>query len=216
MEPCGRSCCSVPFNFAHCTDQPKPVDVEGLEPDVAAALTRRAEDADRATAHHEAGHVLCALAYGRGVANAQVAGQAHVTYAQGAAVRVTEEIAVCCSLAGDIAAGFARHRIVPPSTAEIACYLDKARRGEAGGCDSCTIAKVLFVRDLDATDDELAERWLNYWRRCVELFDTVSFRAALGRLATALRKRRRMSGSDIEAIVSAETLQAAREACSSN
>jgi hypothetical protein len=210
-EPCGRSCCSVPFNFAHCTDQPKPVDVEGLEPDVAAALTRRAEEAERATAHHEAGHVLCALAFGRAVADAQVAGQAHVTYAQGAAVRVTEESAVCCSLAGDIAAGIARHRLLAPRQPEIVRYLDKARQGTAGGCDSCTIAKVLLVRDLDASDDELVERWLTYWRRCVELFDTVSFRAALGRLATALRERRRMSGADIEAVVSAETLQAARE-----
>jgi predicted RNA-binding protein with PIN domain len=74
----------------------------------------------------------------------------------------------------------------------------------------------LFVRDLDATDDELSARWLTYWRRCVELFDHVSIRAALGRLATALRERRRMTGAEIAQVVDAEALQAAREASSSN
>jgi hypothetical protein len=125
--------------------------------------------------------------------------------------RVTEEVAVCCSLAGDIAAGIARHRVLAPSREEIACYLSRARSCTGGGYDSCTIAKVLLVSDPDATDGELSARWLNYWRQAAALFDHVSMRAALGRLAATLRERRRMTGAEIAQVIDANTLRQVNE-----
>jgi hypothetical protein len=65
----------------------------------------------------------------------------------------------------------------------------------------------------DASEDSatLVDRLIGYWRKAVDLFDTITMRAALGKLAGELQARRRMTGEEIAAVVvDAEALRAAR------
>jgi hypothetical protein len=213
MEPCGRPSCDAPFDFSP-RETPKaaasPEKLERIDPEIIAALARLDAQSTQATAHHESGHVLCAVAMGRGVEYARLdAATPHVAYGQG---RVTEEAAVACSLAGGIAEGIAKRCVIAPSRGEIEHFLAKARAGVAGSCDRCTAARVLLVADREADDDELVARWIAYWRKTADLFDTIEARCALSRLVAALQSKGFLSGADVEALVDSNTLREAREA----
>jgi hypothetical protein len=169
----------------------------------AAAIAQYAEAcaaADMATCWHEGSHCIVAIALGRTVEHCQAAveGQSHASFVT---EPVGEDATIMTILAGPIGGHMFRRRILPPSREEILYFVDKMRGSEPYSCDLCKMAWFLHSYYKTATDDELVDRWLTYWRLTAALLDTGYARGVLGRLAAALQEKRHLSGAEVHQIV---------------
>jgi hypothetical protein len=177
-----------------------------LDPEAQARLADWYARAAQRTATHEAADVIMGLATGRGVESVQASGDpAFVSYKNNEGLPAG--VYVKCSLSGPIGTGFAEHRILPHSREEIVEYLDRARAGTVGRCDECNSARMLVAKYPTFDNDTLANLWLSFWRSSVRFFDSFPAYAALGKLAKALRERRRLSGDEVAEIIDAATLR---------
>jgi hypothetical protein len=114
-------------------------------------------------------------------------------------------------LAGDVAEAIVdgTAAALPPRD-DLLTYLRLAKKDEHGNCDNCKISAMIVDVAPNASDDILADVWLDSYRECVEFFAHPDVCAALDRLAEALREHQLLTGEQIAELVDAEALQAAR------
>jgi hypothetical protein len=183
-----------------------------------AELHRAVENRFRRTSQHEAGHAVAAAAWGRPIEYVTIGGAVpHCRYgvndgngSLGLSAFLT------CSVAGTIAEGILDRRIAYPDYGTLAAFIRKARAGEAGDCDRCREALGLVLKLHGRCDAELVLFWRDHFLLTGRLFDRLSIRFALHRLAQALHARTLLWPSDIGALVDAGELERARRAVFKN
>jgi hypothetical protein len=211
LQPCGRETCGC-SDISPRVEPPVRPDAEKLEKlaaldtEAAVAWERRCDELDDRLLHHEASHAILDCASGRGIKFVQLTGSSGVCVAAQGGGRGW----IMGMLAGEIGGGIARRCILPPFKEEILAYIAKVRRGDEDcGCDEFRLAR-FFVGLQNEDDDGIVDIWIRQWRRCVELLaDRIEGRIALARLTSELKKRRHMTGEEVEAVLDVEGLRAA-------
>jgi hypothetical protein len=207
-QPCGRETCGCLDTSSRVEPPARPAanKLAELDPERAIALEKSYDELDDQLLHHEAAHAILNICTGRGVDYVQVTGPSGVCVAAQAHGRGR----IMCTMAGEIGEGITNRRIMSPARERMLAFIAKARRGgEDCGCDGFRIARV-FVGLPNEDDDGIVELWIRQWRRCVELLaDRIEGRLALARLTAELKKRRHMTGAEVEAVLDVEGLQAA-------
>jgi hypothetical protein len=207
-EPCGRADCCKAIDFTPRHELAATPSVEELtaEPHLAEELAHWYEALDRHVAMHEAGHAVAGLAAGVGIEHVRCGARAgHCSYA---GTFPDANSRLVATLAGPVAEGLSQGAF-PTSYHAVLTYADKARAGTAGQCDGCTVMRLLIQAGW--SDDALIGYWRLLWSRTVALLDRIEVRIALYSVAAALRRERLLTGDQVNALVSAEALRAARE-----
>ncbi len=164
---------------------------------------------ERGSAFHEGGHAIAAAA-AEGEIFAVAIGERPVlmsAYPQDASPLVR----LIGFAAGHHCEGLAS-AFGPPTLEVLADYIELARAGATGSCDSCKSAKLLCKSFAGLDDDALVRAWRSAFELTAALFKTPAWRSGLFAVAGALRDRIRLTGEDIAALVDADALRAAQAA----
>jgi len=163
--------------------------------------------------YHEAGHAVAGLYFGRPVEYVQTGANPHCLYGPSGDARSERDLVVS-TLAGPVAGAYAERRPVcadPDLIAFhflIAFHLRKTRRGEAGSCDECYVARLLTALYGEADEAALIQRWRAHEHDPADLFDRPDFRLATSRVARALIEHVHLSAEQVAALVDGAVLRA--------
>lgn len=158
----------------------------------------------RASARHEAGHAIAALAHGRGVLWITIGnGRPACGYDQNRIGEATVDAASITTCAGVVAGGQAL-----PSWSDLHHAMRRARAGIDGTCDTCSNARLFAATVAHLDDGEIVEKWFSTFDAAATLFASPEWAGALAALAPELESRTLLRGEDIAAIVSVFDLAA--------
>ncbi len=158
----------------------------------------------RASARHEAGHAIAALAHGRGVSWISIGdGRPACGYDPSRIGEATIDAASITTCAGVVAGGQAL-----PSWSELHHAMRRARARIDGTCDTCQNARLFAATVAHLDDGEIVEKWFETYAAATDLFRSPEWSAALAALASELEAKTLLRGTDIAAIVAPFDLSA--------
>jgi len=161
-------------------------------------------------AHHEAGHVIAAIAFAARVDYVTICGHPHAVIDQaGQGAAYLGRLVV--SAAGDVAAAVCASEQFLPLWGDLRRGVVRARESKLGSCDRCIEARLLVGALPQLSDLEVVDAWYGIFEVTADLFKTINWRGALEALAAELNDKTLLEWEAIGQLLEPYDLDGARE-----
>lgn len=159
-------------------------------------------------AHHEAGHVIAARAFGVIVPYVTVVGNPHAAIVRSGHGYFANLI---ISAAGDVATSVCANEEFIPLWGDLRRAVDRAQGSKVGSCDRCFESRLLVLAMPELSRLEIIDAWYGIFEVTTDFFKTVAWRDALERLAAELNDSGLLEREAIEKIIDQFSVVSAKD-----